>query len=281
MKTWKCLTLRKEGLPPNVLNEVVKCYPPFSEGSGFRHESRLEAQPCDTQTSSIIDQLLGILSKHGVPRFEGWAPGSYYFEAERVYEPQDLLEAELLLMVFHSNEIQFEHERDAAGRLILLPRKLKRDFVVGSIYPNHLVVSDKAMKLISAEQFDGIEFRSVASPAGGPIDPSQVIWEIWSSKVMPKMVITNQFRIDDRSGQLPFKDDYSKPIVILDPPYRCGGEVHYRRSDIESCEQFDVAMTFEKFKCDHQALVVSNRFHQFCEKNKIPLNVVPVRIDPD
>ncbi len=280
MKTWKCLTLRKEGLLPDVLDEVVKCYPPFSEGQGFRHSSRLECHPGDTETSNRIDQLLQILSKHGVPLSRGWAPGTFFFEAERKYERDDLYEAELLLICIQPIEVQFEHERDAKGRLILLPGNLKRGFAVGCIYPNHLVVSDKAMKLISAEQFDGIEFRAVATSADDNGDSSEVVWEVQSYKTLPRMANIHQFRVVDRSGLLPFQGDYSKPIVIMDPPYRTG-EVHFRRSNIEAFGYFDVASTFEIYLSDHQALVVSQRFYQFCQRNEIPLDVRPVQIDPD
>ena len=257
------------------------CYPPFSEGSGFRHESRLECQPGDAETSNRVDQLLHILARHEIPQSCGWAPGTYFFEADRKYEMEDLDGAGLLLVNIQPIEVQFEHERDADGRLILLPRKLKRGFVMGCIYPNHLVVSDNAMNLISAVQFDGIEFREVAIPINATADPSQVIWEVWSSKVLPKMANTYQFQVDDQSGQLPFRGDYSKRIVISDPPYRGEGEVHYRRHDIEDFGKFDLASTHEIYLSNHPALVASQRFYQFCQKNKIPLDVRPVRIDLD
>lgn len=266
---------------PEVLKEIVECYPPFAEGQGFRHSSRLEGQPGDTQASSIIEQLLGILSKHGVPRFQGWAPGSYNYEAERVYEVQDLLEAEMLLIVIHPLEIQFEHERDAADRLILLPGKLKKNFVAGRIYPNHLIISDDAMKQIASAGMVGIEFKELAAPKSTATAPTRGAWEVTSSRVLPRITNVDQFLTVDKSGLLPFQGDYSKPIGILEPPYRSGGEVHYRRSDIESCEKFDIATTYENYLFDHQALVISQRFYQFCLKNRIPLDVRPVRIDPD
>jgi len=279
MKIWKCLTLRKEGLPQDVLNEVVQCYPPFSEGKGFRHSSRLECQPGDIQAADDVGRLLRILEKHGLPRSQGWAPGSYNYEAERVYEAQDLLEAELLLVDIHSNEIQIEHARDAADRLILLAGKLKRNFVAGRIYPNHLIVSDGAMKLIASAGIVGSDFKELAAPKSTAAALSQGAWEVTSSKVLPRIANVDQFLTVDKSGLLPFRGDYSKPIGILEPPYRSGGEVHYRRSDIESCEKFDIATTYENYLFDHQALVISQRFYQFCLKNKIPLDVKPIRID--
>ena len=38
---------------------------------------------------------------------------------------------------------------------------------------------------------------------------------------------------------------------------------------------------FENYMEPHPALIVSQRFYQFCQENKIPLNVQPVRIDAD
>ena len=72
----------------------------------------------------------------------------------------------------------------------------------------------------------------------------------------------------------------SKIIMLSDPPFRTG-EVHYSKRDLAALMPFDVARTFENFMETHPALVVSQRFYQFCLKSRIPLNVQPVRIDPD
>jgi hypothetical protein len=46
-------------------------------------------------------------------------------------------------------------------------------------------------------------------------------------------------------------------------------------------EAFDVARTFENYMETHPALVISQRLYQHCLKNKISLNVDPVRIDQE
>jgi hypothetical protein len=227
----------------------------------------------------VIDRLLHILNKHGIPQSRRWAPGTFYFEANRRYDSDDLSASELLIVNIHCNEVQFESSRDPGGRLILLPKKLRRNFVVGRIYPNYLVVSDKVMKLLAGGGFLGLRFNEVIT-LGGDGDSTPRIWELTSSIVLPKMSNTHRFRCagGPETVHQPFQGDYTKVIGIDDPPYRAG-EPHYLRSDIKALGAFDVALTFEKYLVDHQALVVSQRFYQFCEKNGIPLGVSPIRID--
>ena len=44
---------------------------------------------------------------------------------------------------------------------------------------------------------------------------------------------------------------------------------------------FDIALTAELNCNGEQELIVTQRFYQFCLKQKIALEVEPVRIDPD
>ncbi|HEV2394402.1 MAG TPA: hypothetical protein VG146_18790 [Verrucomicrobiae bacterium] len=57
--------------------------------------------------------------------------------------------------------------------------------------------------------------------------------------------------------------------------------MHYRQSDLVQMGPFDIARTLEHYMETHPALVISQRFYQHCLKNKIALNVDPVRIDPE
>jgi len=59
------------------------------------------------------------------------------------------------------------------------------------------------------------------------------------------------------------------------------GEPHYRPSELQSLGVFDIALTAELNCNGEQELIVTQRFYQFCLKQKIALEVEPVRIDPD
>lgn len=54
----------------------------------------------------------------------------------------------------------------------------------------------------------------------------------------------------------------------------------YRKSDIAVLGSFDIARTLEKHRTPHP-LVISQRFYQYCLKQKILLEVEPVRIYPE
>jgi hypothetical protein len=64
-------------------------------------------------------------------------------------------------------------------------------------------------------------------------------------------------------------------------------ELHYRKSDLERLEEFDLARTFEPFG-NHRGyqrlfcpLVASRRFYETCVANKLKTGWAPVRIDPE
>ncbi len=66
---------------------------------------------------------------------------------------------------------------------------------------------------------------------------------------------------------------------LIRDPY---GEPHYRQSELQPLGIFDIAFTREPPGGNRDpSLIISQRFYQHCLKNKIPLEVRPVRIDPD
>jgi len=70
-----------------------------------------------------------------------------------------------------------------------------------------------------------------------------------------------------------------KCYFVSSPPYR-NPEPRYREKETSEIGIFDVARTFDQLYGEPE-IVVSQRFYQHCLKHKIPLEVRPVRIDPD
>lgn len=278
MNRYRCISFRKEGLAPSILREVADCYPKFAEGSGFRYTAYLEVQPNDELGGRLADQLIALFNKLGIPSSRGWAPGTYWHDVDRVYDESDYNSAEFLLLLRQREIQRLEHERDAQGRPLLVASKAKVSIKLGRIWANWIIVSDKIRKLLETQDFKGLEFGGVVLKGTSIHASKEPFWELKSSVVLPVMANRQQFINPGMSAPEPFQGDFSKMVFIDDPHFRTG-EIHYRRGELASLVPFDVARTFENFMEPHPALIVSQRFYQFCVKNKVPLSVQPVRID--
>jgi len=163
---------------------------------------------------------------------------------------------------------------------VLIASKAKPSIKVGRIFPNWIIVASKVRRLLENQSFKGLEFGEVVLKGKSVHASKEPFWEIKSPIVLPKMANTHLFFHPGREAPEQFTGDYTKIIGISDPPYN-NSEPHYRCVELAALGSFDIARTFENYNEPHPALVISQRFYQFCLKNKIPLNVQPVRIDPD
>ena len=110
-----------------------------------------------------------------------------------------------------------------------------------------------------------------AEPLPGPF------WELTSDLVLPRLANTRQLIYGYNSA--PFDGDYSKVLILTDGFYTTA-EYHYRASDLRAIEPFDVAVVSENLG-GFPDKIVSRRFYEFCKKEKLRMEWVPVRIDPD
>ena len=237
---------------------------------------KIEAAAGDEAKAKLIEQAIAYCEANSITWSRLGLPGHYEYEIVRRYEPEDLTGARLLTLE-RGNLIQLEYERDAQGRLLMAASKARAGRKIGRIHSNWIVIPDATRKILDAGNFKGLEYGEVALKETSARASTEPFWELKSSLTLPKMANTGRFVI---SGHIPFDEDYTKIVWIDDLPYRAG-EIHYRENDLKVMGEFDVARTFEKYMEPHPALVVSQRFYQHCLKHKIPLEVKPVRIDPD
>jgi hypothetical protein len=275
MKYYRAFRVRQQSVPAAYYGEICRIYP---DGQGA-DEFNVQSPAGDEALVPMIEKLVVVCEKQGLRRTRsGSERGTYGYDVDRVYEESEYNDSEYLLLR-RQREIQLEHERDSEGRPLLIASKAKPSIRLGRIWPNWIIVSDKIRRLLEPQAFKGLEFGGVALKGKSIHASKEPFWELKSSVVMPVMANRHQFIHPGMSAPEPFQGDFSKIIMLSDPPFRTG-EVHYRRSDLAPLLPFDVARTFENFMEPHPALIVSQRFYQFCLNNKIPLNVQPVRIDP-
>ena len=257
--------------------ELMRIQPEARNRNGFGR-SLITKEPCG---DAFIQHALEVLKRHGIPRRRTANSTSYGYTISRFYESNDLMDSELLL-VSAQRQIQSLTDplRDEQGRLLLTASNAKPSLKVGCIFGNWTIVSDGVRRSFEAGDFIGLRFQEVALKGKSVHASPEPFWELLSSITLPKMPHPERFVHRGIIAPEPFQGDYSRVVLISDPPF-AKAEVHYRRSDLEAIGPFDIAGTFENYMEPHPALVVSQRFYQHCLKHKIPLEVEPVRIDPE
>lgn len=279
MKLKTIFTLNQKGSPKALYQVICSVVP-----SAVRVDDvRIEASSGEKLLHAKIAALVGLCKAAGLKRSKLGKIGTYGYVIMREYEPEDLTPCEFVFVHGLSGlTIQWEDKRDKGGKLILLAKNASQLGGVGEV--NHtIVVSGEVRVALESESFRGLVFCEVGiygRKGGEPVEPC---WELATTITLPKIANTDRLKCygTGPTGQVePFTGDYSRMIFIDDPPY-AGGEVHYRRRDLKCLGQFDIAQTFENLWIPQKSFVISQRFYQHCLKHKIPLAVVPVRIDPD
>jgi hypothetical protein len=272
VKYYRRIDLRAEKCPRHVFDKVLGMAPDSLLDYG---DIKIEAKAGDDAKSELVQEVLAFLRKCGLPWSRRSLPGTYGYEIVRKYELPDLFGARFLLLD-RQQLIQLEDERDEEGRLLLNAQKARPSRKIGTIDPNHIIVSDATRKLMASGTFIGSKFAAVALKGKSAKASPDPFWELKSSLTLPKMSNTDRFVT---VGSVPFDADYSKMVWIDDPPFR-SGEIHYKDSHLKALGDFDMANTLEYYNVPHPALIISQRLYQHCVHHKIPLTVEPVRIDP-
>lgn len=153
-----------------------------------------------------------------------------------------------------------------------------------------VVVSSAVRRLLEAEGLLGLQFRSTKLKANKPVKtPSDQVevewgthgepwWELASSVRLPP-VCEPLHKVTFGNIHTPVPRDYEKGVFIKEPGYD-QVELHYKRRELAAVEPFDVALTFEREGSPFdRRLVVSKRFYEVCERNKLDVEWRPVRVD--
>ena len=277
MKYHHLLGFLADWIDESEAQELTRMKPEARIRNGFGYKLTTN----DTKGDEFIRRSLEILQHRAIPRRRTANSTHYGYYISRFYEPHDLTSAELLLVTYQE-EIQSLTDplRDDQGRLLLTASNAKPNLKVGCIFQNWIIVSNGDRCSLESGNFIGLKFRDVAIKGKSIHAAAEPFWELLSSITLPKMPHPERFVHRGLTEAQPFQGDYSRVVLISDPPF-AKAEVHYRRGDLEAIGPFDIAQTFENYMEPHPALVISQRFYQHCLAHKIPLAVEPVRIDPN
>lgn len=220
----------------------------------------------------------------------------YYLTYERVYDATDLSACEYLQILPPPKAFHMEaYWRTESGRIILPKYKMPRGF---DIMITNLRIAyfatERAKTTIEEARLRNISFLPACfGPARlqkGDTEDSiaaqygRFYWEIDSDFTMPPLSPSMRFKTADGSPWR--RGDYSNGLHACEGLFR-RPELHYRRSDLDRLEPFDLARTLEPFgnyrSYDKQLcpLIASGRFYETCVAGKLKTGWIPVRVDPD
>jgi hypothetical protein len=265
VKFYHRIWIDERNVPSGLYKTIVQMKP------GCQHQDHfhLECQPGDDVGAALAERIVLMCQRSSLTIAGTGEAGTYIYDVVRHYEPDDLKAPPLLILQTQKRMFRERLKRDDSGRLMLPARQSGTSIKIGSGMFNHwFVVSEFVRKVLEDAELAGLLFRETVLKGSSARATTEPLWEIDSNIKLPKM--TNSYR----------NEHSVVPCYVIDErPYRYG-EPHYRQQDLRPLGQFDIARTFEPLGSE-PALIISQSFYQRCLKHKIPLEVRPVRIDPD
>jgi len=139
-----------------------------------------------------------------------------------------------------------------------------------------VICTDATRAELEHEGFPGLDFLPI-TVNNDPRYPDGVFWRIWANHTMPKVSMP----LCDLDGK-PVKEDYSTGCLsdeIIGFPYQT--ILKYKTADLAAMSGTDFALTAEKWgtpkdRDRREILVVSQRFRQWCLKQKVEAKWTPV-----
>ncbi len=277
----------------NIIVNIFRIYPDKSPAGLF--EKLREAYPAGVgahlfecrlpQGDPRIESITKILNDHGMQpwTYADGHPQDYHYRIEylREYDEADLKEVGYFAGAPGSNVGLTVHKSEAGILQLQLAKVHKLRGVAGANWPWVVVPKEVRQRMVKARLAHAV-FREVEiynrKKRVTETDPG--VREMTSDLVLPPMSPSCTFR---HSTGEPFTGDYSKGCNIHEGYYK-PPEFHYRAKDLETIGEFDVALTHERFGATdsnaHRKLVFSKQFYDFCVVNKLKMNWIPVRLDP-
>lgn len=263
MKFFRSVDLNRN-LCPRDLYDVARrlSRKPEDPGSINLH---VESRPGDEENAKLVEQIVAMCKERGLDKVRG----ACSYHVSPVYEQSDLDAAPLLQLATQRRTFKGinSNQRDERGRIVLPAAEAKATIKIASIFPESwIVVSSATRRILESGGLIGMEFEDVAIKGHSIHLAPEPFWELRSTVTLPKML-----------NSLEVTTDPEFPRYVINDPLV---EPHYRESEIRALGAFDIAYTSENFRPGKPLFVVSERFYHHCVTHKIPLEVLPVRIDP-
>jgi len=229
----------------------------------------------------IIPKVISVLEAHELkmPPNAKTPSGKEFIDIEylRKFDDEDLAAAKYLQIAAEESVSNF-YNRTSSGVLQIKTGYHNKRFRVASVF-GKIVVHDTVREEFKNQKFKHLLLRRCEVYGGGAEKHENFpIWEVTSDLVLPPL--SPKCKFCDCYGGSEYTDP-TKGCTIDDGLY-VPTQHRYRESDLSSVEPFDTAHTREAFGfglASHR-LIVSQRFYQFCKKQKFKMWWYPVVLDP-
>jgi hypothetical protein len=268
MKFSRWLYVDKSRCPVELFELIVQLKPEGYHGGG---SFVIQTEAGDEAGARLVDDIVAMCERSGLKKSTVSIKGDFRHDVNHHYEQSDLEAAPLLWIRAQKRLFKGINagDRDELGQVWLPASEAKPTIKTLSVFLRPwIVVSDKTRDILEGGGLIGLKFDGVSIKGKSIYASSDPFWELRSTIILPPMA--NSFR----------NTGVTCESYLIKGAY---GEMHYRQSDLQTLGVFDVAFTREPFggAVPNPELIVSQRFYQHCLKNKVPLEVCPVRIDPD
>jgi hypothetical protein len=213
---------------------------------------------------------------------------------EREYNAADLSACDYLEIWPPGNAVHMDAESNTgSGEMIIPQRRMPRGFAIMASFASHrYFVPEQAKATLERAGLRNVVFRAVSyrTSKDRPDDSEETLvarhgrpyWELDSDFSMPPL--SPSMILTDTRGKPLQPGDFSRGLIPRDGLF-WHAELHYRRSDLDALDGFDLARTREPFGTYNSRpfwrLVASRRFYETCVANKLKTGWVPIRVDPD
>lgn len=214
----------------------------------------------------------------------------YELSRTRVWEQSDLDVAEYLWLQVKKPTIGLFVEREGSQVLCTQADGLPKGRVGLAGWEPAVFCPDAIRQRLEAATFRHLRFgvlkikrRSTGPDLFEDVPGHTPWWQLQSDRELPAMCeVIERSIVRGSMPPLPTTRDHRGNVVLSEPPF---GDLQPRYLESEWRERtpFDVAASYERTGIGEfgRMLVVSKRFYDFCEREGLKADWVPVRIDPD
>lgn len=298
MQTIVHISASPSRLPENVFHALLNTYPEgaVKTRSWTSGEIYVGSWSCklSLNDSRAID-IIAFLKSEGyfVDNHAGWVikkPGIRIW-LSRKYGMNDYGACEFLALNGRHRVLGLGWRTTPDSTIVLPVHRIRKLVTTGAETlwtdrPGWMVVSDRVKRIVDGLNMRHVVFRPtiLVRGEGRPDDPtvpwSEVgdpWWEISSDYALPPLSSSVQITAQDGT---PFESYETQNLELREGLYDIP-EPHYRRSDINSAEPFDLALSHEHIGKPplQQMRIASQRLYLVFRKHKIRAAWTPVRID--
>jgi hypothetical protein len=277
MRIMAHLSIDRSDVGGDIFSELVAIFP-----QGIRRANAIIFSATMMADDPVLVQLQRTLAESGFIPWEDTSRGrirsrEYSFDLRRHYDQADIQAASMLETGFTFDHPPTKCEYSNEKGELILKRHPNRDisYAISSCFT---IVGDHVRRVMEEE---GFAKDAVFLPTEKLERPQVPCWELRSTRTLPPVSPT--MTIFEEDGR-PFEGNYERQCIRREGLFHRMAELHYRASDIQAMEPFDLAHTKERFgECPfdkYRPLIVSSRFYDMCRRHGFKGGFTPVRIDP-